>query len=40
MYVLVCNRSRALNNINANAPFFNTHRLEAEVNFPETFKSQ
>ena len=29
-----------LNNINTNAPFFNTHRLEAEVNFPETFKSQ
>ena len=25
--------SRALNNINRNAPFFNTHRLEAEVKF-------
>ena len=32
-FVLVCNRLGALNNINTNAPFFNTHGLEAEVKF-------
>ena len=35
---MVSNRSRALNNINTNAPFFNTHRLEAEVKFPWNFQ--